>query len=456
MRKSAYIKWTIGATMASAMAGLLVMPSLAPAGEGPKDEVFSVTHVVTVAGNPLVSFDISWVDPSLSAYFLADRSNQAVDVVDTGSLTAIHQYMAGFRGFTGNNDSSGPNGVLTFNNKGTDEIWVGDGPSSACNTNAGVVTPSACAGTGGSTVKVLNYNTGAVIADIPTNGFWRADEMCYDPKDHLVQVANDAEADTAGTHPFVSFISTDTYKVLGTISVPVATNGIEQCQWNARNGLIYLNIPEVSGAGNDTSDGNVYVIDPKKMKVVDKFVIPVSECAGPQGMAIGPSSQILLGCNAASVGSGIQNAAIINENSGKITHLLKGMGGNDEVWFNEGDGHYFLAEGQNAAGDQLGIVDSSGARPDQSVLVGNSGGTTRRTHSVAADSDSNQVFMPIPGTGGTPLPAFSSSVCGTSSTAQAQGCIAVITVTSGKDDHPKFVRRHGGDGDDDGDDHGKN
>ena len=49
--------------------------------------------------------------------------------------------------------------------------------------------------------------------------------------------------------------------------------------------------------------GAVYVISPKTMKVVQKFPIPLANCAGAQGLAIGPDSQILLGCNAPSNGT---------------------------------------------------------------------------------------------------------------------------------------------------------
>ena len=38
---------------------------------------------MTITGEPLGSFDISWVDPDLHAYLLSDRSNKAVDVINT-------------------------------------------------------------------------------------------------------------------------------------------------------------------------------------------------------------------------------------------------------------------------------------------------------------------------------------------------------------------------------------
>ena len=47
----------------------------------------------------------------------------------------------------------------------------------------------------------------------------------------------------------------------------------------------------------------------------------------------------------------------------------------------------------------LGIVDSAGKRTDQPVATANNpGGTTRRAHSVAADPELNEVYVPIPAT----------------------------------------------------------
>jgi hypothetical protein len=400
-----------------AVAALLTVPALAVAG----DSDFALKTTVAIPGSPLNSFDISWVDPELHAYFLADRTNEAIDVIDTVTKTVTHQFKAGFVGFTGNNNTSGPDGVLTLNNKGTHEIWAGNGPTASC-PGAGTFT-TAC-----STVQVIDYATGALLHSIPTGGAGRADELCYDPVDHLIQVANDSD-----TPPYINFIPTEgpnAYTVVKQIKFgggagegPNATNGIEQCQWNPRTGLIYLNIPEVNGNGADTADGNVVIIDPRKMEIVGQIDIPVSECAGPQGMAIGPTPEILLGCNAkgppdtgtgaSAAGTGPQNAAILNENSGKL-HVLPNQGGNDQVWFNPGNGLYFLAEGQNAAQEQLGVVSSHPVRVLQDVLVSNPPGVGR-AHSVAADPISNEVFLPIPNNAG-------SAIC----PVPANGCVAVF------------------------------
>ena len=75
----------IGAIAMLAMAG----PALTQ--ETPKkDEVFRLTTAIGVTGPDICqpgtgtffSFDISWFDPVLNRYFLADRNNKTIDVVD--------------------------------------------------------------------------------------------------------------------------------------------------------------------------------------------------------------------------------------------------------------------------------------------------------------------------------------------------------------------------------------
>jgi hypothetical protein len=232
---------------------------------------------------------------------LADRNNLAIDVVDAKNPGAgvTQQFFQAFAGFTGNNDTSGPNGVFTVHHR---EVWAGNGDS---------------------TVHVIDLKSQQTTHVIPTGGAFRADEGCFDPRDHIVQIANDAEHDNPANWPFISFISTKTYQILGKITMngtngtPLATNGIEQCQWSPRTGKIYLNIPEVNGPGNDTVPGAVLVIDPKSMQIVQTYTIPLASCAGPQGMALGPDHQILLGCNAPGP-NGTNPTAVIDERNGAV------------------------------------------------------------------------------------------------------------------------------------------
>src|SRR6202047_4777990 len=65
---------------------------------------------VEVPGAPLDSFDISYVDQKTNRYYLADRTNKAVDIVD-GTTEKVVGQIPGFVGFDKDNDTAGPNGV---------------------------------------------------------------------------------------------------------------------------------------------------------------------------------------------------------------------------------------------------------------------------------------------------------------------------------------------------------
>jgi hypothetical protein len=442
-----------GLLFGAAVVALLTMPNLACAQEATaKDETFAPTAqspVFLPAGSsPLASFDISWVDSVLHNYYLADRSNKAVDVINTdtkiptqfkpSSPTASPTTFVGSRNLdsagnlcsppsttpptcTPSNDVSGPDGVLTTTDH--KQLWVGDGNSRVWVLDA--KTGTLVSAPAGATNPI---STISKDPKRPSNPLNRADELCLDPVDHLVMVANNADSP-----PFASIISTTTFQVVkqiffdGSDGAPNSNNGAEQCQWSPRTGKFYISIPGI--VGHPDGEGGVAVIDPKTKKVVTTFIIPVALCGAPQGMAVGPDSQILLGCNDVSPPDNHRNTVIINERSGAVVGRLPDLGGDDEVWFNPGDGHYFLAGGQNVP-EQLGVADSAGHRADAIFITAqNPNKTGRRAHSVAADSNRNEVYLPIPAVNATAAPGYDSALCGTTATAKAQGCIAIFSAS---------------------------
>jgi hypothetical protein len=267
-------------------------------------------------------------------------------------------------------------------------------------------------------------------------------------------IANDADSP-----PFVSFIPTSgpsAYTVVQKVDFPAATNGIEQCAYDPTTDAIYLNIPEVNGPGNDTQPGAIVIIDPTSLSVVSTFAVNINFCAGPQGMALGsrtaplvPGSggdgQILLGCNAPSVGgpvAGQMNTISINDTTGGVVNIYENLGGNDEVYHTETpaiipNGDWFLAGGSFTPVEQVVAVSpfvASGIESPSPAIItliptGFPGGTTRRTHSVASWAGIppglgslliEAAIFPVPATGGG-SPGFPSTLC---TSAAAQGCIA--------------------------------
>jgi hypothetical protein len=398
------------AGLAAALTSCIVLTST-PVTAGPPDsDGFAGTAAVTltarggVTPQPLTSFDISFVDPAIGLYVLADRTNNAVVLVDTHSNSFLSYCGHGsFRGFTGNNNTSGPDGVLIRDHR---EIWVGDGDST--------VKVFDVAGCDESSTPTHTIATG-------TSADNRADEMCYDPRNNLVMVANNA-----ASPPFATLISTTSYSVVakitfdGTNGAPKATNGIEQCQWNPRTSRFYITVPGVETP--DNGHGVVAVISPHTKTVVKTIDIPLANCATPQGMAIGPDNQILVGCNGSA--SPTHSSVIISDH-GKILATIADESGPDEVWFNPGNNHYFLARSAAFGGIQkLGIIDAETMVADADITVAPAG---KNAHSVAADSVTNKTFFPIPGASGGTL-------CSGAGGSDTSGCILVVTGKNDRDD----------------------
>jgi hypothetical protein len=409
------IKYSVFVLLALLTAGIPIVHGTAFAAE----ETFSKTIIAVPGG--LNSFDIGFVDPQIGFYFLADRTNKTVDQIKT-SDNSIKQLAAGsFVGVQPGTDTSGPNGVITANDH--TEVWAADGV--LCGNPPGSIScddPSSPTVTQKSRIRVIDLKTGNVTHTINNGGQRRADELCEDPQQHVVLVANDNEKDL-----FLTFISTDTYKVVGKLFLDgtdpnaqniKATNGIEQCQWSPRTRKFYLAIPEVNGSGANTVPGAVLEINPASMKVQKVFPIDfgfvagppaAADCLGPQGLAIGPQREILLGCSNAGKGT-----VIIDELDGSLVRNLPGLNGNDEVWYNPGDNHYFLAGSNHTGGPILGVVDQT---PDANDNEDASVATAAGSHSVAADPVKNQVY--VPGN------KAATTLCGGSN-----GCIAVFTATN--------------------------
>jgi DNA-binding beta-propeller fold protein YncE len=310
------------------------------------------------------SFDISWVDPGTHRYYLADRTGNGIDVVDTVSNRFLYRMAQGqFIGFTGKNDTSGPDGILVIADQQT--AWVGDGSSR---------------------VKVIDVRTGLVVSTISTGTTKnRADELSYDPVDHLILVANNAD-----DPPFVSFISTTERRVVGKIVYEDATDGIEQSVYEPKSGMFYLSVPET----NAERGGRIDRIDPKTMRIAARF--PVSNCH-PGGLTVGPNQQLLIGCSEI-YAEARALSLVIDSRDGHIVSTIQQVGASDEVWYNPGDNHYYLAARNMTANGMkggpaapvLGIVDAATNGWIQNLPTG------AAAHSVAADPTNNHVFVPVP------------------------------------------------------------
>src|SRR3989441_12574334 len=70
---------------------------------------------VIIPGKPLQSYDISWVNPHRAEYYLGDRSNFGIDIIDTRTLT-FKRRLGGPGVFTGVVLQTNPTtGVVSIN-----------------------------------------------------------------------------------------------------------------------------------------------------------------------------------------------------------------------------------------------------------------------------------------------------------------------------------------------------
>ena len=316
-----------------------------------------------VPGKPMASFDISFADPKSHMLVVSDRSNGGIDVFDTRA----NKFVGRITGFVGlalkdgkpDNGHSGPNGSMIIGN----EVWGGDGDS---------------------TIKIASLKTMQVTETISTGGKGRANEMTYDPKDHIFVIGNQVEE-----VPFATMVSTRKgHKIIGKVMQPMGTDGNEQPMYNPGDGLIYENIPVLN---HDAKKGGIAVMDPKTAKLLK--VLEVENCT-PNGIAFGPNGNFALGCSAANDIKMPAQTSIMNWRTGKLVTNVPGIGGADEINYNKKNNQYYITA-RMKEGNRLGVIDAATNKLVQKIPV-----TGGNPHSVASDDSTGHVFLPVGSTDG--------------------------------------------------------
>jgi hypothetical protein len=453
--------------LAGAMSLATTSPALAQCNGPPGTPAPTQTQCLTAIaitgnpgnpGKPLQSFDISFVNTDRGEYYLADRAQAGIDIISTGSLTYLRT-IGGFRGMqpnniTINNNISGPDGVTAHGK------WL-------------------YAGDGDSTLKVMDLTIPCasptcnepIVASVPTGGSTRVDEMALTTDGTLLLAANNAEdppfatlfqanGDNASNSVSPASIVT---RVSVTNDIIPSTFGLslEQPAWDPTTQRFYTSMPIIANnppgcnygqnSGPITCDGGLLVFDPSAVTgpttVLGAFdpdtntgVVPLHACS-PNGSTVGPNgfNNLLLGCtpgnNPSDTTTVVINATTKNYNN------IANITGSDEVWFNSGDNRYYLGASKSYTSTpnvcnavqtsppggaathfcaQLGVVDET------SVLV-ETIPQSSNSHSVAADSTQNLIFVPqVCQKVGTSCPSggdattVGQQICGTTN-----GCVAV-------------------------------
>jgi DNA-binding beta-propeller fold protein YncE len=282
-------------------------------------QTFKQVARIDIPGTPIENYGVLAIDQATGLGYLADKDNKAVVVFDTKADKYVGR-IGGFVGQTGNGNTSGPNGLAVVNSgskvNSPSELWVSDGDS---------------------TVKVIDLQSGKIIATIATGGTSRANAMAFDPKNQIVIVANSNDE-----VPFFSLISVDPkqrHKVTAKLPVPQSAENLERSAWHAASGTFYTAIP-VSNA--DKSRGLLAQTDPKAGTIIKLHEL---ERCHPHSLSIVSDTTIFLGCSSAHGASRKPGGdmAVFDIASGKIAGYGAGWGGNGGSTVNRARGLYYHA-----------------------------------------------------------------------------------------------------------------
>jgi hypothetical protein len=437
---------TLAAAVWTAVLLLCTAVSAAAQCTGPGAPAATETKCLTaipIQGNPIRSFDISWVDPERGLYFLADRSNKGVDIISTKTNTFIGRAgdALGPGSFVGivpappapvNNNHSGPDGVVSRGNC----LYAGDGDS---------------------TLKVFDISdptTPVFVKSIPTGGGTRLDEMAMTADGKFLIAVNNSE-----DPPFATLFAVDGDDGCDAISIagpsikadasliPTGKGlSIEQPTWVESSHTFIVSVPTIAnnptdppGCNFDTSvppvtcSGAVLLIDPNNVEnPVKNGFVPLVHC-GPNGATVGPHSNVMVGCTPNNQ-KGDNETTIINAKNFKYVDVGN-LTGSDEVWFDRGSGRYYTGSSAMPGGAVLGVVDGETNFLLETIPQSSA------SHSVAADSRRHKVFVPqvapknVVGLGGDVtgptkdgIGGVGAGICGTTN-----GCIAVYAVPRAED-----------------------
>ena len=374
---------------------------------------------ITIPGNPIRSFDISWVNPDRAEYYLADRSNSGIDIVDTHHNT-FKKTIGGFIGIVLNaagavdNNHSGPDGVTSHGK------WL-------------------YAGDGNSTLKVIDLEKGKVVATVSTGGTTRLDEMSLTTDGKLLLAVNNAEDPPYATL-FAANGDDDDNSVAPLAKITVSTTyipggfgqSIEQPTWNETIKRFVVSVPTIANnpfdpagcnygqlSGAVTCSGAVLVIDPTNLVTPVEKVVPLNHC-GPNGATDGPNGNVMFGCTPNNQ-AGDNETTVLNVTTFNYVDVGD-LSGSDEVWFNQGSNRYYTGSSAMHGGAVLGVVNGTTNFVVEAIPQSSA------SHSVAADSRRNKVFVPqvaprsVVGVGGD-VTMVGAGICGGTA-----GCIAVYSV----------------------------
>ena len=359
-----------------------------------------VLAVPGISSAVVYSFDLGVVDPATGMYYVTDRTNKSIDVVNTASPHSVTQFKAGFAGCNkgdpaaptplptcagANNDMSGPDGIDVVGQY----LFVGD-------VNA---------------LWILDKVTGAVVKKIvipssPT--FLRADEGCFDADDNLYAIAT-----PGADHPFMTFVDVSTQAVVATLVMDDATGansaGLEACTYDHTTKKFFVNNDGSTANPRGEMDGipAAAIVAAKPGPATLSFatlagtsIYPLGAC-DPTGLALGPGNDIGSMCRQGNVGE-LLTFVILDRTNGHVLATVN-AGGGDQITYDTVSNHWYLADnrwtnqGTSCGGGSascpltpaIAVVDG----PSRSVLGFLPNGNN--AHSIAVSGTNHLILTPF-------------------------------------------------------------
>jgi hypothetical protein len=307
---------------------------------------------IAIPGGPINSFGVMYIDQGTRLGYLADKDNKAVDIIDTKTDSYVGR-ITGFTGAAGGGAGSGPNGIIAINEGGA--LWVSDGDS---------------------TIKVIDPKTGRITGTIATGGKKRANAMAYDPKDHIVIVANPNDEPA-----FLSLVSTDPgYKILAKIPVEDAAESLERSDYHAPSGMFYTDVPILRA---DHSRGALAQTDPRTRKLVKLHAL---DHCHPHSIAPVADNTMFLGCSLAPAPGG--ELAVFDIGSGKAEAYVADLGGSGDTVVNGKLGQYYQSASSASGGPTLRVIDIKSRQQVQAIATSNG------AHSIGIALAQNHIYLP--------------------------------------------------------------
>ena len=386
------------------------------------------------------SFDLGAYDPVANKYYVTDRTNKSIDVVDLNNGLAVTQFKPGFAGCQGTYTSgpgatpvnnvaiptcSSTTGANALGTNGPGAVYpmsfIQNDQSGPDGVDVAVVTTGAKPGTylfvgDVGFVWMLNAATGVKSAKLATlTPTVRADEGCYDPVDQIYAISTPGSA-----NPYMTFIDATTQAIIAHVimdqPIGTASAGLEACTFDAKTGVagagvFYVNNDGSTAFTNGEMDGipasdiialkggapgaqvqflNLGTGGTNGTAVTTKWSLMtgINGLCDPTGIALGPGNDIGAMCRQ---GVGLPlTFQILNRTTGAVVTSIN-AGGGDQITYDAGSNNWFLATSRwTPAGTSCG--GGSAACPLTPMLTVVDGTSRTVKARIPSGNNSHSVF----------------------------------------------------------------